>query len=129
LLVGSIGPIMSTEQYAGDNGIASYWDTIWVSQADNIPLFGDSTMMGGFANVRDGIPEERIRAPMEGGGELCRWVINRHTDGINMLFLDFSARKVNLKNLWQLPWQRGWDYSLAPDPEDPEQWPDWINEL
>ncbi len=113
----------------GELGLTAYWDTTRVSGAGTVPLFGDSSMMGGFAVVHDEIPSESIRVPMAESGELERWVINRHTGGVNMLFMDFSARRVELKQLWQYPWHRNWDSSLAPDPEDPEQWPDWINEL
>jgi len=112
-----------------DPAVASYWDTVRVSEAGSIPLFGDCSMMGGFPNVHCEIPQERIREPMAQGDEISRWVQDRHTGGVNMLFLDFSARRVELKQLWQLPWQRCWDLTAAPDPQNPEIWPDWMNEL
>jgi len=43
--------------------------------------------------------------------------INRHEGGVNSLFVDFSARKVGLKQLWTFEWRRGDDtanmYSIA----------------
>ncbi len=114
------------EHGAADCGLASYWKSTRVRGIGRIPLFGDSSMMGGFPNVHDGVPQERFRMPMEGGGELCRWVQDRHGLTINLVFLDFTVRKVGLKQLWQLYWQSCWDLTAAPDPRDPEQWPSWL---
>ena len=35
-----------------------------------------------------------------------RWLVDRHHMAINMVFLDWSVRKVGLKQLWQLRWNR-----------------------
>jgi len=35
--------------------------------------------------------------------------LDRHNAGINGLFLDMSARKVGLKELWKLKWHKGYD--------------------
>lgn len=55
--------------------------------------------------------------------------INRHNGGINMLFLDISVRKVGLKELWTLKWNREfntagpWTKAGSVQPED---WPEWM---
>jgi len=116
----------SVEHDAGDNGTASYWNTTRVRGISRIPLFGDSSMMGGFPNVKCEIPQERYRDPMAEGDEISRWVQDRHHLTINLVFLDFTVRKIGLKQLWQLYWQRDWDLSLAPDPRNPEIWPSWL---
>jgi len=102
------------------------WDTTRVKGVSRIPLFGDCTMMGGFPEPTNGVPNVAYRMPMESGDELERWCIDRHNLTVNLVFLDFTVRKVGLKQLWQLFWHRNWDLSLAPDPRDPEQWPSWI---
>jgi prepilin-type processing-associated H-X9-DG protein len=38
-----------------------------------------------------------------------RYVINRHSGAINGLFLDWSVRKIGLKELWTLKWHRTFD--------------------
>ena len=38
-----------------------------------------------------------------------RFCINRHDGNINAIFLDFSARKVGLKELWATNWYRGFN--------------------
>jgi prepilin-type processing-associated H-X9-DG protein len=58
--------------------------------------------------------------------EVC---INRHGGGINCLFLDWSVRKVGLKELWTFRWTesfntRGpWTKASGVRPED---WPEWM---
>jgi prepilin-type processing-associated H-X9-DG protein len=49
------------------------------------------------------------------------FVIDRHNGGINALFIDFSVRKVGLKELWKLKWSRGFEVN-----EDPPVWPHWM---
>ena len=55
--------------------------------------------------------------------------INRHNGGINMLFADWSARKVGLKELWTLKWQKHFDTANAwtrAGGVQPEDWPEWM---
>jgi prepilin-type N-terminal cleavage/methylation domain-containing protein/prepilin-type processing-associated H-X9-DG protein len=55
--------------------------------------------------------------------------INRHDGGVNSLFLDWSARKVGLKELWTLKWYRKYD-TAGPWTRAggvlPEDWPKWM---
>jgi prepilin-type processing-associated H-X9-DG protein len=55
--------------------------------------------------------------------------INRHDGGVNSLFLDWSVRKVGIKELWTLnrhpyfdtrgPWTKAGGVA-------PEDWPEWM---
>ena len=54
------------------------------------------------------------------------YCLNRHNGGVNGLFLDFSARKIGLKELWALKWNRGYYTGLAREIEDNDQWPEWL---
>ncbi len=98
------------------------WDTTRVREASRVPLFGDATFCGAFPQEESDIPENKDRMPFDG----LRFCIDRHDLTVNLVFLDFTVRKVGLKQLWQLYWHRDWDLSLTPDPKDPEQWPSWI---
>jgi prepilin-type N-terminal cleavage/methylation domain-containing protein/prepilin-type processing-associated H-X9-DG protein len=55
--------------------------------------------------------------------------INRHDGGVNSLFLDWSVRKVGLKELWKLKWHQlfntngPWTIAGGVKPED---WPEWM---
>jgi prepilin-type processing-associated H-X9-DG protein len=41
-------------------------------------------------------------------GEMNHFCINRHDGFINLLFMDWSARPVGLKELWTLKWHRSY---------------------
>ena len=70
--------------------------------------------------------------PYEGGHDLpqCAHVcINRHDGGINFVFLDWSVRKVALKGLWMLKWDREFDTTgpwTKAGGVRPEDWPAWM---
>ena len=55
--------------------------------------------------------------------------IDRHNGGVNYLFMDYSVRKVGLKELWTLKWHQSfntagpWTRAGGVEPED---WPLWM---
>jgi len=55
--------------------------------------------------------------------------INRHPGHINGLFLDWSVRKIGLKELWVLKWSRTFDtagpWTIGGNAR-PEDWPLWM---
>ena len=55
--------------------------------------------------------------------------INRHSGGTNMLFRDWSVRKVGLKENWTLKWQPKFDtngpWTIAGGVQ-PDDWPEWM---
>jgi len=71
---------------------------------------------------------EPPRRPGFGFG-LAPFCINRHNEHINGLFLDWSVRKVGLKELWTLKWHlqfntaNPWTKAGGVQPED---WPKWM---
>lgn len=76
-------------------------------------------------------PQERDRPPRicgVGSGMSC-FCIDRHNGYINGLFLDWSVRKVGLKELWTLKWGSEYDTANAwtkAGGVQPEQWPEWM---
>ena len=55
--------------------------------------------------------------------------IDRHSGGINSLFLDWSVRKVGLKELWKLKWHPKFDTNgpwTTAGGVKPEDWPEWM---
>ena len=88
------------------------WRTFNVKGAHNIPLFSDCLHIGCLCED-DNDPPELEDAPWtsdDGMAGLARHCMNRHgTGAINVLFMDFSARKVGLKELWTLKWHREFD--------------------
>ena len=62
-------------------------------------------------------------------GYMTRVCLNRHSGGINMLFRDWSVRKVGPKENWTLKWDPAFDtsgpWTLAGGVQ-PEDWPAWM---
>jgi prepilin-type N-terminal cleavage/methylation domain-containing protein/prepilin-type processing-associated H-X9-DG protein len=110
-----------------------YWTTPDARGAANVPVLCDhlDSMCSTGSGV-EGIgppPLHEGWAEGIGRGQQVRLCINRHNGGINSLFLDGSVRKVGLKELWTLKWNRQdntanrWTRAGGVQPED---WPGWM---
>jgi prepilin-type N-terminal cleavage/methylation domain-containing protein/prepilin-type processing-associated H-X9-DG protein len=120
---------------------ANYWQTTMVKNASSVPVFVDGVMPHFTYRPDDekcpppdydAIPT-RTEAPGRLGQDLVfgTTCINRHDGGVNTLFLDWSVRKVGLKELWTLRW---WPTFNTAGPwtkrggAKPEDWPQWLRE-
>jgi prepilin-type N-terminal cleavage/methylation domain-containing protein len=100
--------------------------------ANIIPVFGDSTWHDGWPRHTDQ-PSAYMDAfgIMDQGtsGEMNHYCINRHDGFINLLFMDWSARRVGLKENWTLKWHRGFE-TAGPWTKAggvmPGDWPQWL---
>ncbi len=104
------------------------WKTPNVKQAAQVPLYLDCSIFT-YVNPRytDEPPQYETDVIYQIGlteGELKRFCVNRHNEMINGAFLDFSVRKVGLKQLWRLRWHRDWPMN-APPPD----WPEWMRNM
>jgi prepilin-type N-terminal cleavage/methylation domain-containing protein len=107
------------------------WRTPYVKSASNIPLHLDSSVPWGWwwKNAPeppecDSIPTARVQ-----GNNINPHCINRHDVGINGLFMDWSVRKIGLKELWTLKWHRQFDASniwTKAGGVQPKDWPEWM---
>jgi len=63
------------------------------------------------------------------GNSMGRCCINRHAGYVGCSFMDFSARKVGLKELWTIKWHKSFNtsgpYTLAGGVQA-DDWPEWI---
>jgi len=96
---------------------SGYWRRSDVAGADNVPLLLDAQWFTGYpwwTNTPPLYPGARWRSGAFEGtmGLFC---IPRHYGAINGLFLDFSVRKIGLKELWLLKWCRTYDLKYEPD--------------
>jgi prepilin-type N-terminal cleavage/methylation domain-containing protein/prepilin-type processing-associated H-X9-DG protein len=100
-------------------------DTFLSKGQANIPVILDSPSRMGMHRNTDPPPR------WEGVG-LQTFCINRHKGYINGLFMDWSVRKVGLKELWTLKWD---DQSDMAGPwtkaggVQPDDWPPWMRGL
>jgi hypothetical protein len=101
------------------------WRTANVAGADNIPLFLDCQWLDGWPLHYDEPPlfEGQPWGEHSGYNNMVRYCINRHEGFVNSAFLDFSARKVGLKELWRIKWFRMFDLTYPlPDWETEAPW-------
>ncbi len=66
---------------------------------------------------------------LAGTNEMRRVCLNRHNAAINGLFMDWSTRKIGLKELWTLKWARDFDTSNAWTKAGgavAKDWPEWM---
>ena len=108
-----------------------FWRTPNVAGAANIPLFLDSSFMGGMPDTTNDpmliLYEGKWAYSAE--DQMAAFALNRHNGGINSVFMDFSVRKIGIKQLWTFKWHRNspipGPYTLAGGVQ-PEDWPEWI---
>ena len=108
-----------------------FWRGPTVAGAGYIPLFLEGQRDNGWALETD-------RPPTYSGerwnddAQMGRYCLNRHDGFVGCLLLDFSARKVGLKELWTLKWHRQcnqagpWTVGGGVRTTD---WPEWMQNL
>jgi prepilin-type N-terminal cleavage/methylation domain-containing protein/prepilin-type processing-associated H-X9-DG protein len=98
-------------------------DTYTIKGRSNIPFLLDCPNWNGSHDVFPGPPR------FESMNMMQPFCINRHNGYINGLFLDWSARRIGLKELWTLKWNSEYDTANAwtrAGGVQPEDWPDWM---
>jgi prepilin-type processing-associated H-X9-DG protein len=105
------------------------WNTSLVPDAGCVPVLFDSIAPIAWYRLGD---EEWTPPEYEGAWREISMnyaCIERHVGGVNSLFMDWSVRKVGLKELWTLKWHREyntrgpWTKAGGVKPED---WPQWM---
>jgi len=105
------------------------WNTSLVPDAGCVPVLFDCMSPLAWYRLGDKEwtpPEYEGAWPEISMNYAC---IERHVGGINSLFMDWSVRKVGLKELWTLKWHREyntrgpWTKAGGVRPED---WPQWM---
>jgi prepilin-type processing-associated H-X9-DG protein len=131
-------PNGNTSSFSSSSGAAQanlpkvdtrYWTSAYAKSANNVPLVLDSWWL--YANCNpDDSPPQRDAVPRvdvtRGANYLC---MDRHSGGINAVFMDFSTRKVGLKELWTLKWHSQYDTAgpwTRTGGAVPAAWPKWM---
>jgi len=105
-----------------------YWKTTLVKSPANVPVFFDCQGSRSYAENADEPPlydgEGASRSATN--EEVC---FNRHDGYVNFLFLDWTVRRVGLKELWTLKWHPDYDTAnewTTAGGVKPEDWPEWM---
>jgi prepilin-type N-terminal cleavage/methylation domain-containing protein len=92
----------------------------------DIPVMLDATGLWAAPRTFDLPPEQEEFAV---GFTMGNFVINRHSGCTNAVFLDWSVRKVGIKELWTLKWYEQFDRAgkwTRAGGVQPEDWPQWM---
>jgi len=114
---GNFNPITVSADWLGLNIYS-------IQGKSNIPAFLDSG--GPWPYMSHDDPPPGTVDHVRGGPEFR---LNRHNGSINTLFLDFSVRKIGLKELWTLKWSNDFDTTgpfTTAGGVQPEDWPEWM---
>jgi len=113
--------------------LENFWRRMDVRQGVEVPLFLDCLHSEGRPHQTDGPPAfDGEKIGFDISDNMKRFCLNRHRGSVNGLFLDFSLRKIALKELWTLKWHRQylttgpWTRAGGVRAED---WPAWMRGL
>jgi prepilin-type N-terminal cleavage/methylation domain-containing protein len=111
--------------FRGFGGIRGF-NTYLVTGNASIPVFLDATI---YASAPESIDSPPHREDHSGLWRIESFCVNRHKGYINGIFLDWSVRKIGLKELWTLKWYPQFDTSnewTRAGGVKPEDWPEWM---
>ena len=125
--------VYDSDDTSGGRRLEDYWRHINHRGLNNIIVMGDASWRC------DGQPFETDEPPTyegepragvgKAGDEMRVFCINRHDGGVNCLFMDWSVRKIGLKELWTLKWHQNFNTAgpwTRAGGVRPENWPTWI---
>ena len=104
---------------------ARYWQTVPGKGAGNIPLLTDSVF---WWSCRRNMGEPPP-LPDTWTASSMPCCVNRHNGFINGVFMDWSSRRIGLKELWTLKWHCDFNTSgrwTIAGGAQPADWPQWI---
>ncbi len=116
---------------------AKCWQTSTERGGDRVPVVFDCSGSGIHPRDKDNPPtydgDTVVELPdgiWQPWKHTIKWVcIDRHGGSTNALFLDWSVRRVGLKELWTLKWNREYDTAnhwTGAGGVRPEDWPPWM---
>lgn len=99
-----------------------FWKSPNIKGAAQVPMFMDCWFWCGWPDDTDSAPVADDRSARLTGDtdSMNRFCINRHAQAINGVFMDYSVRKIWLKELWRLKWSKRYNTRVEVD------WPAWM---
>jgi prepilin-type N-terminal cleavage/methylation domain-containing protein len=104
-------------------------DLLFFKGRADIPVMLDAAYIRGAPRDFDLPPPQD---DLTGALTIGTFVVNRHSGCVNGLFLDWSVRRVGLKELWTLKWSNDFDRAnrwTKAGGVKPEDWPEWMRGL
>ena len=122
-----------TEEHRIGPAAERSWETPLIRKGATVPVFLGCMFGGGGPTRRDTPPvADDVHKVAGKGCNMAHFCLNRHHATVNGLFMDWSVRKVGLKELWTLKWHRQYDtagpWTLAGGVER-QDWPKWMRKF
>jgi prepilin-type N-terminal cleavage/methylation domain-containing protein len=108
--------------------VGHFWRGASVKGASYAPLWMDAIRYNGFPLHTD-TPPQFDGEHWNDHAQMGRYCMNRHDGFAGCLFLDYSARKVGLKELWTLKWHQGYNQGgpwTRAGGVTAADWPEWL---
>jgi prepilin-type N-terminal cleavage/methylation domain-containing protein/prepilin-type processing-associated H-X9-DG protein len=103
-----------------------WWESFDIRGSGSVPVLLDCAYASGLPLHSDPPPENDGDVSSYARMQCMRFFsVNRHNGKVNGLFMDFSVRKIGLKELWDLRWHKNWNSANDPPPD----WPDWMRKF
>jgi len=108
------------------------WKTKDVKGGDRVPIFADSMWRGGgpYEHGTRGDPPNFDGQWLGYDREMMHFCIGRHSGFINATYLDWSVRRIGLKELWKQKWHREYNTNGAwttAGGVTATNWPKWMS--
>ncbi len=106
----------------------NFWQTPHVRGSSNIPVHLDSCWPWSWVHDTQA-PPECDAVPVATDIDRNAFCIDRHEGHVNGLLMDWSVRKIGLKELWTLKWHRRYNTAnrwTKAGGAMPEDWPQWM---
>ncbi len=122
-----------TEGY-GPQGSTSTprWSSIYGKVQGDVPVMLDASLWAAYPTATDAPPQMQDQGATSatiGSNSMAYFCLPRHGPFINSLFMDWSVRKVGVKQIWTLKWYPGYvtngPYTRAGGFGD-DKWPAWL---
>ncbi|MEJ2701268.1 MAG: type II secretion system protein [Sedimentisphaerales bacterium] len=125
--------IYDSDDISDGRSLDDYFRSVNHKGLNNVPVMADGAWRSDGQPFPTDSPPSYEGEPRTGvgtsGNEMRIFCIDRHDGAVNALFMDWTTRKVGLKELWTLKWHRSfntagpWTVAGAARPED---WPEWM---
>jgi len=110
-----------------------YWQTPRVWHAERVPVLADMSWAYAWPYATDMPPATEQQFPAGDRISAMQLVcVNRHEGAVNVLFMDWSVRKVGLKELWALQWSPAYNRAgpwTGAGGVTPPDWPEWMRQF
>lgn len=106
------------------------WGTAGAKGASNVPWFIEGLRFDLWPDSNQGPVDDPFAAWTSGASyNMARCAINRHQGFVNVAFMDWSVRKVGVKEVWTLQWHKKYN-TMGPWTKaggvTASDWPDWM---